>query len=205
MAPGALGLGAYRALTRHRGAARPGPVPPDRPTGEVVWIHAGEPGNLPAVLDLAARLQSARSPLGVVVTLPEDPLPTGLPLPADVYVVSAPADHPRHVAAFLDHWRPGAGIWIWGGLRPDLLLAATAAGIALFLIDADAPGFDARRDRWLPDLTRRLLGGFAVVLTRSDAALTRLTRLGLPRGAGACRDTAAGRGTGAALRRSGPA
>lgn len=177
---GSLGLAAYRALVRRSDAPHATPPPP-RPNGEVLWIHAGEPGNILAVQDLAARLIRSRPGLHVLITQPPDG-PTARLTRSDLplTLMTAPHEHDRSVAAFLDHWLPGAAIWVWGGLRPNLILAA-AARFPLFLIDADPKGFTRRRDRWLPDMTQHLLNQFTRGSARSADGQSRLTQMGMER------------------------
>lgn len=178
-----LGLAAYRALTR-RGDAPQDAAPAPRPEGELVWIHAGEPGNMLAVQDLALRLVSVRTDLSILISQPEPEAHNANPaldIPdARITHLTVPSEHPSAVAAFLDHWSPDAAIWIWGGLRPNLILEATDRQCPMFLIDADADGFDKRRNRWLPDLTRKVLLRFTAVFARSAAGHRRLVQLGLP-------------------------
>lgn len=185
MAARSLGLTAYRALVR-RGGAEPAAAYPARPGGELVWFHAAEPGNVLAVLDLAKRLMAMRGRLSVLVTLPDSAAPSDPPpcATSNLFITRVPGEHPDNVAAFLDHWQPDFCIWTWGGLRPNLVLETAARGCPMVMIDADNSGFDGRRDRWLPDVTRRLLSSFELALARSDSALRRLLQLGLPRNRG---------------------
>ncbi len=180
-----LGLTAYRALARRGEAHEDAPITP-RPAGELVWIHAAEPGNLIAIQDLATRLCANRTGLNVLITLPQEngvvPPPQSAVLDCLLIIETIPTEHPNSVAAFLDHWQPDANIWVWGALQPNLILETANRGCPMFLIDADTKGFDGRRDRWLPDLTRELLAQFNTVLTRTDAGLRRLMQLGIPRG-----------------------
>lgn len=182
MAARSLGLAAYRALVRRAGV-EPAPEAPARPDGELVWLHAAEPGNVLAVLDLAKRLMAMRERLSVLVTLPDSASPADPP-PCNaerLFTVPVPGEHPDNVAGFLEHWRPDLCLWTWGALRPNLVIETAARGCPMVLIDADTAGFDGRRDRWLPDLTRRLICCFETALARSEASLKRLVQLGLPR------------------------
>lgn len=159
-------------------------VAPDipRPKGELVWIHAAEARNLLAVQDLAVRLCAVRAGLSVLITFPEGEDITALSkTDSHVIVQPVPGEHQAAVKAFHDYWQPACCIWVWGALRPNLVLETAARGCALFLIDADSRGFDGRRDRWLSDLTYRMLSQFDYVLARSEAGLQRLLNLGLPR------------------------
>ena len=185
MAARSLGLAAYRALVRRGGAEDAPPYIP-RPEGELVWMHAAEAGNVLAVLDLAKRFMAMRDRAAVLVTLSESAAAQELPTPEtrDLFILPAPSEHPDNVARFLDHWRPDFCLWTWGGLRPNLVLETAGRGCPMMMIDADSAGFDGRRDRWLPDVTRQLLAAFDQVLTRSPAVLRRLVQLGLPRNKG---------------------
>ncbi len=178
-----LGLTAYQALAR-RGDPPEIPSRPLRPVGELVWIHAAEPDNMIAVLDLAARLCAERDGLVVLITTPPEAPEVPHGAMPDHYVILfdvLPADHPVSVAAFLDHWLPDTCLWIWGALRPNLILETSARGCPMILLDADAKGFDGRRDRWLPDLTSHLLDHFSHVHVRSDAGHKRLKKIGYTR------------------------
>lgn len=177
---GSLGLAAYRALVR-RSETPTTQVHAPRPDGEVLWIHAGEAGNFLAVQDLAARLIRARPGLHVLITQPPGGPAAKLTredLP--ITLEAAPSEHENRIAAFLDHWKPGAAIWVWGGLRPNLILAA-APRFPLFLIDADSTGFTRRRDRWLPDMTQTLLNQFSKGAARNMDGHRRLEQLGMER------------------------
>ncbi|MFD2739674.1 3-deoxy-D-manno-octulosonic acid transferase [Sulfitobacter aestuarii] len=177
-----LGQTAYRALSS-RGETPVYETSTARPEGELVWLHAAEPGSLIAVQDLGARLAANRPGLHILITLPgpDRALPEvpSLNGAGELLLSLLPEDHPGSVEIFLRHWRPDACVWTWGGLRPNLILSTADTNCPMFLIDADTGGFDGRRDRWLRDLTRDLLASFSVILTRSQAGQRRLVQLGL--------------------------
>ncbi len=180
MASRPLSLAAYRAL-----AKRATPALPDlsiqRPEGELVWIHAGQIADCHALMDLADRLILIRPGTHVFLTLPPDMGLTWPQFPNRPHIQTgyAPDEHPQSVRQFLDHWRPNAVMWIWGGLRPNLVDEVARRGVDLHLVSADAQGFDGRRDRWLPELARTLMPVFTSISARSDTAVQRLMRLGL--------------------------
>ena len=159
--PPSLGLTAYRALARRGEVDAPRVMPP-RPRGELLWLHAGEPGKLLPVQDLALRLGAARPGLSLLLT--HDPEVETAPPPRreGIEIIQMPVcgEHPQSVAAFLDHWQPDACVWVWGGLRPNLIMAAKARGCDMLLVDAETKGFDGRRDRWLPQVARHVLSAF---------------------------------------------
>ncbi|KIN63113.1 putative 3-deoxy-d-manno-octulosonic-acid transferase protein [Sulfitobacter noctilucicola] len=175
---GSFGLATYRALVRRQEVPQAQDGVPPRPPGELVWIHAGEPRNLLAIQDLANRLTHARPGLSVLIT-EADKRPVVTPTNPDTHQITVPNEHPASVDAFLDHWEPDVCIWAWGGLRPNLVIETAERRCPMFLIDADAEGFDKVRSGWRPDLTRLVLSHFDVVLARSPSAARKLQHLGL--------------------------
>jgi len=174
-----LGLTAYRAMTR-RTDARFAPPATQRPGSELVWIHAGEAENVLAVFDLAKRMIALRQNLHVMITAAENSK-MQLPQSSDtIFQAGLPTEHPSAVAAFVQHWAPDICVWVWGDLRPNLVLETKNSGCHMLLVDADADGFDHRRNRWLPDLTRRLLSCFSAISARSAQGYRRLKNLDVP-------------------------
>ena len=174
-----LGLTAYRAIAG-RGEGRLPDTKVARPTGELLWVHCAETDGYLAAQDLALRQMASRPGLSAIITMAD--LPHGMSdaaQPDGLILMHVCEDHPASVAAFLDHWLPDCCVWTWGGLRPNLLLAAAERNCPLFLINADTAGFDGRRERWLPDVARNLLPLFVAVMTRTPAAARRLAQLGL--------------------------
>ncbi|MGB3246814.1 MAG: glycosyltransferase N-terminal domain-containing protein [Sulfitobacter sp.] len=177
-----LGLAAYRALAR-RGESLGTPPDIARPPGELLWIHAAEPGNMIAILDLATRICAMRTGLTTLITQPESTnlAEQGAQPEPGILFDTVPTEHPDAVAAFLDHWQPGTCLWLWGGLRPNLVLETAQRNCPMILLDADPKGFDGRRDRWMPDLTFTLLAKFSAVMARSKAGQRRLIQIGFPK------------------------
>ncbi|MEQ3709777.1 3-deoxy-D-manno-octulosonic acid transferase, partial [Tateyamaria sp.] len=170
-----LGLAAYRTLSGRRAAPDYAPTL-DRPSGEVVWIHSSEAGNTRAIADLALQLIRVRHGTHVVLTLSDGDF--DLPDVEGLHVVDLPDDHPATARAFIAHWRPDVIIWAWGDLQPNLILEAADYGAHMMLIDAASDGFDGRRDRWLPEVPKRLLATFDHVIARNADARDRLVQMG---------------------------
>ncbi len=183
MSTRSFSLSAYRALVQ-RNAFSKNPEWPDRPAGELVWFHLGHIPDCEAILDLADRLTSLRPTVSVLVTYAQDDaedMPGGSNITA-TYVLPAPDEHPRAVSAFLDHWHPDLALWVWGGLRPNLVDEAVKRNVPLHLVSADTAGFDGRRDRWLPELAKSLMQSFSSISVRSLETVTRLSRFGVKPG-----------------------
>lgn len=178
-----LSLAAYRAFVRR------GPTPKyapccSRPRGELVWAHATSPARLAALVDLGGRLVSLRGDIHVLITCDPDLVPSAARERAgkiqDTCITEIlPADHPATVAQFLDHWSPDVCLWTGGFLRPILNIETGARDIPRILIDASADGFDSPKERWFPDVSRRILADFSSVMANAEDAKQRLLDLGL--------------------------
>jgi|TARA_B110000879_G_scaffold201607_1_gene276903 3-deoxy-D-manno-octulosonic-acid transferase len=170
--PNSLELSAYRAIVRRNPPTRY-EASQKRPLGEVLWLHAPENGNALALFDLAKRLCAQRHDLSVLITCDG-----GLISPCHTIIIdTAPSEHPQDIAAFLDHWRPDVALWLWGNLRPNLILATHQNGVPFIMADADQQGFESRRDRWLPEVARDVMACFDNVLARTEPAHARLSKL----------------------------
>ncbi|WP_299650393.1 3-deoxy-D-manno-octulosonic acid transferase [uncultured Tateyamaria sp.] len=177
---GSLGLSAYRTLSGRRTPPAFAPSR-DRPEGELVWIHAAEPGNNRALNDLAHRLAFMRPGCNVMLTAAHDAF--GDRGSHDVWQEDMPPDHPVVTDAFISHWAPDVLVWAWGDLRPNLVLSAAESGAHMILVDAARDGFEKRRDRWLPEVPRALLAQFNHVTARDEDAHQRMAQMGRPVGA----------------------
>lgn len=177
-----LSIAAYRALVS-RGPVSPRPTYRARPSGELVWVHLGTAEDANNVLSLVDRLLSQIPGLYVLATTSPNSgvIWRDLPDPERCFVAQAPDEHNSAVAAFLDHWRPDVALWYWGRLRPCLVDEAAKRNIPMCLIAAAAEGFDGRRDRWVPEVSRSLLQEFDHISAESEPAVARLIALGLRR------------------------
>jgi len=175
-----LSLSAYRALSRRAAPVLPHDLP-ERPPGELVWIHLGAAEDHAAFADLAHRLIGQRPGLSVLMTgasgvLGRVPVGQGS---GHLITAEPPDEHPDAVRFAMDHWAPDVLIWVWGGLRPNLVDEAAQRGVVLHLLSASPKGFDRPRDRWVPDLTRYVLRHFSQVTARDNEAVPTLVRLGV--------------------------
>ncbi|PZO03104.1 MAG: 3-deoxy-D-manno-octulosonic acid transferase, partial [Alphaproteobacteria bacterium] len=99
-------------------------------------------------------------------------------LPPEVIHQFAPVDGPNAVARFLDHWRPGLGIFVESELWPNLITAAQSRGIKLALVSARITDKTANGWGRAPGMARRILSAFDCILPQDEASAARLGALG---------------------------
>jgi 3-deoxy-D-manno-octulosonic-acid transferase len=136
-----------------------------RPEGPLVWLHGVSVGESLSLLPLIAALRAARPGLKLLVTsgTVTSAQVMSQRLPPGVIHQYAPVDAPSAAGRFLDHWQPGAALFVESEL---CLLSAR-------MTEASAEGW-ARA----PGTARALLQAFDLVLPQEDATQARLERLG---------------------------
>jgi 3-deoxy-D-manno-octulosonic-acid transferase len=162
-----------------------------RPPGRLLWLHAASVGEARSVLPVIEALAAAEPALHILVTTGTVTgaetlmrhLPAVLARPgADGFARVAhrflPLDVPRWVGRFLDGWRPDAGALVESELWPNLLEAARRRGLPMALVNARISPRSFARWRRFPVTARAILGGFRLVLARTEEDLARLTTLG---------------------------
>ena len=151
-----------------------------RPDGPLVWLHGVSVGESLVLLPLIDALRSQRpdrTRLGTAGTGTAAAVLANR-LPAGVIHQFAPVDTPGAAARFLDHWRPGAALFVESELWPNLIGAARARGVRLALLSARMT--DASAENWsrAPATVRALLEAFDLILPQDAAAEARLLGLG---------------------------
>lgn len=151
-----------------------------RPDGDLIWLHGVSVGESLSLLPVVERLRKARPDLTVLVTSGTVTSATllGRRLPPGVIHQYAPVDAPGAVAAFLDHWRPTAAVFVESELWPNLILAAKERGVKLVLASARITEKTADGWRRFPGAARRILAAFDRVLPQDHLSGVRLESLG---------------------------
>lgn len=151
-----------------------------RPDGPLIWLHGVSVGESLSLLPLIGGLRARRPDLAILVTSgtvtsAEVIAPR---LPPGVTHQFAPVDAPSAAARFLDHWRPGAALFVESELWPNLIAAAKARGLRLGLVSARITQGSA--DGWgrAPASAKTLLRAFDLILPQDPATAHRLRRLG---------------------------
>jgi 3-deoxy-D-manno-octulosonic-acid transferase len=148
----------------------------------VLWIHAVSLGETRAAAPLIERLQRHYPHATLLLTHMTTTGRAAAQAVTRDRVVQAwlPYDVPFAVRAFLQHFRPRAGMIMETELWPNLIAEAKRAGIPMFLVNArlspkSAVGY-ARVER----LTRPMLQSLAGVAAQTDPDAARLHILGAP-------------------------
>lgn len=159
--------------------AQGGGIRPPRPDGPLIWAHAADPDSIPALVQLADRVAAQRPGLHLLITVMDLQTATDR-LPDNAYLEECPKDQSSVCHDFLGHWRPDAGIWHTGHLRPTLLTAARQAGVPMILVDATDDAFEESRRPWSRRADRSALTSFEMLYVNSANLGRRLTRTGAP-------------------------
>ena len=154
-----------------------------RPHGSLVWVHASSVGESLSVLPLIERIEGTRAAGHVLVTTATVTSAHLMDerLPGAALHQYAPADTPRAVRRFLDHWHPDLALWVESELWPNMIAETQARQVPMILVNGRVSETSAARWHRFPRTARRLLGAFSLCLAQDDVQAERLTGLGAPR------------------------
>jgi 3-deoxy-D-manno-octulosonic-acid transferase len=152
----------------------------DRPPGGLAWMHAASVGESLSVLPLAARLRRQWPDVALLFTsgtvtsarLLAERLPAGC-----IHQYSA-LDVPAWVERFLDHWRPGAVLWVESEFWPNTLAILRRRRIPAALVNARMSPRSFSRWQRVSSLIRPPLDLFDPCLAQDETIAARLTALG---------------------------
>lgn len=152
---------------------------PDRPKGEVLWLHAATGFALRPTMELLCRIGDDRPDMFGLITLsPDVQPPAGAALDSGHFTL-LPEDDSTIVRRFLDHWSPDSLVWIGGKFRPNLLRETHERHIPTLAIEAPHSPTTLDLTSPVPGLRRHVLGGFDHVITASSEAAYPWRRAGL--------------------------
>ena len=149
-----------------------------RPDGRLIWVHGASVGESLSALPLIGRIAGDGARVMVTTGTAASARIMARRLPAGGFHRYAPLDGPRASARFLDRWRPDAALWVESELWPNLLAETRRRGVPTALVNGRMSPRSFARWRRLPSLAGAVVGGFEVVLARSEADAARLVALG---------------------------
>ena len=152
---------------------------PERPAGQLVWMHGASVGETLLLHALAERLQADRLELTVLFT---SQTATSAKLigerlgPRQIHQM-APIDAPAVARRFAQHWRPDLTVIAEGEIWPNLISAVRASGSRLAMINARMT--DRSVDGWSkwPGFAREVFSGFDLILAADTKTAKGLSRL----------------------------
>ncbi len=165
-----LGLKLYNL--GHRRETAKGAQRPDRPVGQLAWLHAPTEAQASPMLALARRMIDEDG-LAVLLTCPFELAPRD-----GVILQPPPLDTPTEVSAFLSHWRPEVAVFAEGELRPTALHEAGELGVPMLLVNGRGPKLLREREGWYPGLMRTVLGRFRQICAVDEAAARSFRKAG---------------------------
>ncbi|MGB0958672.1 MAG: 3-deoxy-D-manno-octulosonic acid transferase [Halocynthiibacter sp.] len=188
-----FGLGLINSLTKKRtsGAqtmSSPGDMPfPERPKGELIWLHAENISAVAGVFELIRRLALEDSDLYFVLTTGEAAQTLSEDLPNTILLPSF--ENTRAAAAqFMAHWSPN--LCIWSGLFDLFSYGEIAAksSIPVILTDSIAPKVNEFWQQIVPSTQKHALTAVHHIFPSSAKDANRFKNLGYDNALHADRD-----------------
>ena len=109
-----------------------------RPDGKMIWLHAASVGESQMLMPVILRILAEHPHFHIVVTTGTVTSSQLLEqqLPNNAVHQYAPADHPKAVENFLNHWQPDLAIFAESELWPNMIMQTKSRSIPLALINA---------------------------------------------------------------------
>ncbi|MCA0041941.1 3-deoxy-D-manno-octulosonic acid transferase [Celeribacter litoreus] len=152
---------------------------PERPSGELLWIHAETTHAARSAFELFAHIRDERPDLAGIVTICPSAEPPAALHPHVCQILPVPEDTRQSVQRFLTHWDPDALIWIGGGYRPALLRRAKERKIPTLSIEAPDTSTDLFAPHRIPGLLAATMRCFDRAVTAKGETLPLWRRAGL--------------------------
>lgn len=151
-----------------------------RRDGPLIWLHAVGLGETLALRGLIAAMADQAPAAGFLVTSTTRGSAEvfAANLPPRTFHQFLPLDAPAYLTRFLDHWRPSLSVWAEQDLWPGAVVATSARGIPLALINArmNAAAY-ARRVKG-KGLYSDLLARFCLIAAQDPTTARHLQDLG---------------------------
>jgi len=153
---------------------------PALPPGDVLWVHAVSLGETRAATPLIERLRRDHPGATILLThMTATGREAGHALHGDTIIQAwLPYDMPFAVDAFLDHFKPRAGMLMETEIWPNLVAACAARRLPLMLVNARLSERSLHGYLRFAALTRPMFAALAGVAAQTEADAARLTAAG---------------------------
>jgi 3-deoxy-D-manno-octulosonic-acid transferase len=150
------------------------------PPGDVLWVHAVSLGETRAATPLIERLRRDHPGATILLThMTATGREAGHALHGDTIIQAwLPYDIPFAVDAFLDRFKPRAGMLMETEIWPNLVAACAARRLPLMLVNARLSERSLQGYRRFATLTRPMFAALAGVAAQTEADAARLTAAG---------------------------
>ena len=150
-----------------------------RPSGPLVWLHAASVGESIMLLPLLRKF-IAEQP-GTQLLLTTGTLTTSQvmksQLPDGVIHQFSPADCPKFIDRFLNHWKPDLAVLAESEIWPNLILRTRALGIPTALINARMSKTSLNSWAKRKKASAHIFGGFDTIIAADALTAERLSEL----------------------------
>lgn len=131
-----------------------------RPAGRLVWFHISSNEQISPIKQLISELAERMDQTSFLITTPigtTENLHLQNICDQPCIDLATPAESPKEIAAFLDHWLPDIVIWSGSSLRPALLVATHAHNIPMIMVNACKTAYFDFKMRWKNSVIDSLL------------------------------------------------
>lgn len=152
----------------------------ERPSGQLLWIHAASVGEAQSALILIDKCRSLFPDISIMVTtitLSSAQLMEKR-LPAQAFHQFCPLDHPIWVEKFLSYWSPDFVLWMESELWPNILNKIKQHNIPAILVNARMSEKSYSTWRFLKFFIQNILDTFDIILCQTQTDYERYFSLG---------------------------
>ena len=150
-----------------------------QPNSDLIWMHAASVGESVMLMPLINALLKDDTALNILITTGTVTSAQMMEarLPARALHQYLPADTPRAVKRFLDHWRPNAALWAESEIWPNLVTQTKARHIPMALINARMSDKTLKGWSKRKAMARKLLSCFDHILPADQRTASGLSDL----------------------------
>ncbi len=153
---------------------------PERPKGELVWIHLGSSNDVHKIHSLTQKMIDERGDISFVITSDCDRIATHNP--GDKYRNTlyqiTPLETTQHAREFLTHWAPDAAVWLTAKLRPALIVEAADQHCPLLMMGIESSATLQEKKRGNVSIIRDILPYYQSLTVVDDHIKAQFLRQG---------------------------